>query len=111
MKIEQNKRNDKKVLCDGNGATEPPSLYLLEVEHVAVEVCEDVALERRLLAVGGEVLRADGANLPVGLQVALEAALLEVRWEDDLAERAAPLGLAAPGGEREGGVSVTAVFI
>lgn len=74
------------------------SLNLLEVEHVAVEVREDVALKRPLLAVGGEVLGADGAHLPVGLQVALQAALLKVRREDDLAERAAPLGLAAPGG-------------
>lgn len=85
---------------------------------MAIEVREDVALERRLLAVGGEVLGADGAHLPVGLQVALEAALLEVRREDDLAERAASLGLTAPGGrgrvdkrESEGEINVMAVFI
>lgn len=99
MKVEQKKSNKKKSACDCDSAAEPPSLNLLEVEHVAVEVREDVSLECRLLAVGGKVLRADGAHLPVGLQVALEAALLKVRREDDLAEWAAPLGLAAPGGE------------
>lgn len=91
------------------------SLDLLEVEHVTVEVREDVALERTLLAVGGEVLGADRTHLPVGLQVALQAALLKVRGEDDLAERAAALGLTlTAAGERErererggGGVSVS----
>lgn len=100
---------NKKVLWLG-----PPSLDLLEVEHVAVEVREDVALKRPLLAVGGEVLGADGAHLPVGLQVALQAALLKVRREDDLAEWAAPLGLAAPWGdgrERERGGGEVSVLV
>lgn len=65
------------------------SLDLLEVEHIAVEVCEDVPLEELLLAVQRELLGADGTNLPVALHVLLEAALLKVRREDDLAQRTA----------------------
>lgn len=66
-----------------------PSFDLLEVEHVAVKVREDVPLEELLLAVEGELLRADGAHLPVALHVLLEAALLKVWREDHLAQRAA----------------------
>lgn len=62
-----------------------PSFDLLEVEHVAVKVRENVPLEELLLAVEGELLGADGTDLPVALHVLLEAALLKVRWEDHLA--------------------------
>lgn len=62
-----------------------PSLDLLEVEHVAVKVREDVPLEELLLTVKGELLRADGAHLPVAFHVLLEAALLKVGREDHLA--------------------------
>lgn len=65
------------------------SFDLVEVEHVAVKVREDVPLEELLLTVEGELLRADGADLPVALHVLLEAALLEVGGEDHLAQRAA----------------------
>lgn len=61
------------------------SFDLLEVEHVAVKVREDVSLEELLLTVEGELLGADGADLPVALHVLLEGALLKVRREDDLA--------------------------
>lgn len=67
----------------------PPSFDLVKVEHVAVEVCEDVPLEEALLTVEGELLGADGANLPVAFHVLLEAALLKVWREDDFAEGAA----------------------
>lgn len=91
-----------------------PSLDLLEVEHVAVEVREDVPLEELLLAVEGELLGADGADLPVALHVLLEAALLEVRREDHLAQRAALVDVtpgvkaeAAPGFTTSTGLMVT----
>lgn len=61
------------------------SFDLLEVEHVAVEVREDMPLEELLLTVERELLGADGAHLPVALHVLLEAALLKVGWEDHLA--------------------------
>lgn len=77
------------------------SLDLLEVEHVAVEVREDVPLEELLLAVEGELLGADGTDLPVALHVLLEAALLEVRREDHLAQRAALVDVTP--GETRGG--------
>lgn len=69
----------------GEGGGGKTSLDLLEVEHVAVKVREDVPLEELLLAVEGELLGADGADLPVALDVLLEAALLEVGREDHLA--------------------------
>lgn len=72
-----------------------PSFDLLEVEHVAVEVREHVPLEELLLTVEGELLGADGADLPVALHVLLEAALLEVGREDHLAQRAAPVDATA----------------
>lgn len=78
------------------------SLDLLEVEHVAVEVREDVPLEELLLAVEGELLGADGTDLPVALHVLLEAALLEVRREDHLAQRAALVDV-TPGRDTGGG--------
>lgn len=68
---------------------------MLKVEHVAVEVREDVPLEELLLTVEGELLGADGADLPVALDVLLEAALLEVRREDHLAQRAALVDVVA----------------
>lgn len=46
---------------------------------------EDVPLEELLLTVEGELLGADGADLPVALHMLLEAALLKVGWEDHLA--------------------------
>lgn len=77
------------------GVAESGRLFdLIEVEHVAVEVCEDVPLEELLLAVEGELLGADGAHLPVALHVLLEAALLEVRREDHFAQRAALVNIA-----------------
>lgn len=68
---------------------------------------EDVPLEELLLAVQGELLGAHGADLPVALHVLLEAALLEVRREDHLAQRAAFVNVTPGGGgegERKGGV-------
>lgn len=62
---------------------------MLKVEDVAVKVREDVPLEELLLTVERELLGADGAHLPVALDVLLEAALLKVRREDHLAQRAA----------------------
>ena len=62
---------------------------------------EDVPLEELLLAVQGELLGADGTHLPVALHMLLEAALLEVRWEDHLAQRAALVNAVGPG-ERNG---------
>lgn len=79
-----------------------PSFDLLEVEHVAVEVREDVPLEELLLTGEGELLGAHGADLPVAFHVLLEAALLKVRREDHLAERAALVNVTTGGGgERE----------
>lgn len=63
---------------------------------------EDVSLEELLLAVQGELLGADGTNLPVALHVLLEAALLEVRREDHLAQRAALVNI-TPRDARERG--------
>lgn len=72
-------------MSDLSGCPQRPSFNLLEVEHVAVKVREDVPLEELLLAVEGELLGADGTDLPVALHVLLEAALLEVGREDHLA--------------------------
>lgn len=69
---------------------------------MAVEVREDVPLEELLLAVQGELLGADGANLPVALHVLLEAALLKVRREDHLAQRAALVDVTPGRGRGEG---------
>ena len=77
-----------------------PSIDLIEVEHVAVEVREDVALEQLLLAVERELLGADGADLPVALHVLLEAALLEVGGENHLAQRAALVNVVTKETER-----------
>lgn len=71
---------------------------------MAIEVREDVPLEELLLAVQGELLGADGTNLPVALHVLLEAALLKVRREDHLTQRAALVNVAPGGREREEGV-------
>lgn len=56
---------------------------------------EDVSLEQMLLTVEGELFGADGAHLPVALHMLLEAALLKVRREDNLAERAALVDISA----------------
>lgn len=70
---------------------------------MAVKVREDVPLKELLLTVEGELLGADGADLPVAFHVLLEAALLEVRREDDLAQRTALVNVAAvDGGGRRG---------
>lgn len=78
-----------------------PSFDLLEVEHVVVEVREDVPLEELLLAVEGELLGADGAYLPVALHVPLEAALLKVGREYHLTQRAALVDIRTVGGGRK----------
>lgn len=57
-------------------------IEVVEVEHIAIKVCEDMFLIEVLLAVQRELLTADGAFLPVRLHVALETALLKVRWEN-----------------------------
>lgn len=75
------------------------SFDLIEIEHVAIKVREDVPLEELLLAVERELLGADGADLPVALDMLLEAALLKVGWEDHLAERAALVNVVT--GERK----------
>lgn len=62
---------------------------------------EDVPLEELLLAVEGELLGADGTNLPVALHVLLEAALLKVRREDHLAQRAALVNVTPGKGEED----------
>lgn len=61
------------------------SFNLLEVEHVAIKVRQDMPLEELLLAVERELFGADGADLPVTLHVLFEAALLKVGWKDHLA--------------------------
>lgn len=68
---------------------------------MAVKVCEDVTLEQLLLTVEGELLGADRAHLPVALHVPLKAALLEVRREDHLTQRAALVHVAPGGIKRE----------
>lgn len=60
---------------------------LVEVERVAVEVCEHVVLKHLLVVVQRELLAAHGADLPVALHVLLELALVVVGWEDDFAQR------------------------
>jgi len=70
---------------------------------VAVKVREDVPLEELLPAVEGELLGADGADLPVALHVLLEAALLKVGREDHLAQRAALVHTTGGEKRREGG--------
>lgn len=62
---------------------------------------EHVPLEELLLAVQGELLSADGTDLPVALHVLLKAALPEVRWEDHLAQRAALVNVTPRRRERE----------
>lgn len=66
-------------------------------------MCEDVPLEELLLAVERELLGADGAHLPVALDVLLKAALLKVGREDHLAQRAALVNVAPGESGREGG--------
>lgn len=74
---------------------------------MAVEVREDVPLEKLLLTVERELLGADGTHLPVAFHVLFKAALLEVRREDDLAERAALVNVAT-GVKAEAAPGVTA---
>lgn len=62
---------------------------------------EDVPLKELLLAVEGELLGADGADLPVALHVLLEAALFKVRREDHLAQWAALVNVTPGGKKRE----------
>lgn len=87
------------------------SLDVVEVELVSVEVRQDVPLEELLLTVQGELFGAHGAHLPVALHVLLEAPLLEVWGEDDLAQGAAPVLVpAAAGVEAEAGPGLGAVL-
>lgn len=60
---------------------------------------EDVPLEELLLTVERELLGADGAHLPVALDVLLEAALLKVWREDHLAQRAALVNVTTAEGD------------
>lgn len=78
----------------------PLSVSLLKVEHVAVEVRENMPLEELLLTVEGELLGADGADLPVAFHVLLEAALLKVGREDHLAQGAALVNVTTGEGRR-----------
>lgn len=71
----------------GNRKWACPSL--VKVVRVAVEVSEHVVLEHLLVAVQGKLLAAHGADFPVALHMLLELVLIVVRWEDDLAKRAA----------------------
>lgn len=78
---------------------------------------EDVPLEELLLTVERELLGADGAHLPVALDVLLEAALLKVRREDHLAQRAALVNVttgvkaeAAPGFTASVGLMITGLL-
>lgn len=66
-----------------------PLVKVVEVEDVSVEVCEDVFLVQMLLAVQRELLAADRTLLPVGLDMTLETALLEVWRENHLTKRTA----------------------
>lgn len=54
----------------------------LEVEHVTVEVGEDVLLEELLVTVQRELFAAHGTDLPMALHVLLELGLVVVRRED-----------------------------
>lgn len=60
---------------------------LVEVERVAVEVCEHMILKHLLVAVQGELLAAHGADFPVALHMLLKLALVIVGGEDDLTQR------------------------
>lgn len=62
------------------------SVVVVEVQHVAVEVSENVFLVELLLAVQRELLAAHGTLPPVRLHVALETALLKVGRENDFAQ-------------------------
>lgn len=73
---------------------------VVEVEHVAVEVCEDVFLVEMLLAVQRELLTAHGTLPPVGLNMALETALLKVWRENDFTQRTALMNI-SPERQRE----------
>ncbi len=70
---------------------------------MAVKVREDVPLEELLLTVEGELLGADGADLPVALHMLLEAALLKVGREDHLTQRAALVNVTPEGRKGDAG--------
>lgn len=63
----------------------------LEVEHVTVEVGENVLLEELLVAVERELFAAHGADLPVALHVLLKLRLVVMRREDHFTQRTALL--------------------
>lgn len=65
-------------------------------------MCENVPLEELLLTVEGELLGADGADLPVAFHVLLKAALLKVGREDHLAQGAALVNVTTGEGRKEG---------
>lgn len=64
-------------------------IEVVKIENVAIEVCVHVLLVEMLLAVQRKLFIADGTDPPVRLDVPFETALLELRWEDDLAQRTA----------------------
>lgn len=77
------------------------SVVVVEVQHVAVEVSENVFLVELLLAVQRELLAAHGTLPPVRLHVALETALLKVGRENDFAQGTAFMNVSPEKTDRE----------
>lgn len=88
------------VRAPPGGGVAPVLIEVVKVEHVAVKVSENVFLVEVLLAVQGELLAAHGTLPPVRLHVALKAALLKVRRENNLTQRAALVDI-SPETDRE----------
>lgn len=78
------------ALHDG---VKPFLIKVVKVEHIAIEVSENVFLVEVLLAVQRELLTAHGTLPPVRLNMALETALLKVRWENDFTQRTALMNI------------------
>lgn len=71
----------------------PFLIKVVEVEHVAIEVSENVLLVQVLLAVQRELLTAHRTLPPVRLDMTLETALLKVRWENYFTQRTALMNI------------------
>lgn len=68
-------------------------IKVVEVEHVAVEVSEDMFLVEVLLTVQRELLTAHWTLPPVRLHMTLETALLKVWRENDFTQRTALMNI------------------
>lgn len=71
----------------------PFLVKVVEVEHVAIEVSKNVFLVEVLLAVQRKLLTAHRTLPPVGLNMALETALLKVWWENYFTQRTALMNI------------------